>query len=116
MDKKEVKQINKTLDGAYKTLEGIKEEIENNKVKLRRLKNDDRCEKEDIKGRNYVQLNYVQELKRLREYLELWRVLGENEKKFSKYNEQDKMYTKLDDKFRCEEITTLKRILDKKRY
>ena len=113
---KYVKQINKTLDGAYKTLDGIKEEIENNKVKLRRLKNDDRCEKEDIKGRNYVQLNYVQELKRLREYLELWRVLGENEKKFSKYNEQDKMYTKLDDKFRCEEITMLKRILDKKRY
>lgn len=110
--------LRKEIAGANLTLEGIEEELEKNKIELRRLENDDRVECENIKGRNYVQLNYVEELKRLREYLELWHVVGMDEKRLLKYVEQEKIYTKLSDNFKTEEITTLKRILsrNKKRY
>jgi len=108
-----IKKNEKKLDGAKLLLEGIEEEIEKNKIELRRLENDDRVEKEDVKGRNYVQLDYVRELKKLRNYLELWRVVGEEEEKFLKYDKRDKMYTLLEDDYEQEDIRIMRRILNR---
>lgn len=110
---KMIRYCERKLAGEELTLEGIEEEIEKNKIELRRLVNDKRVECENIKGRNYVQLNYVQKLKELKDYLELWRVVGEGEEKLLRYDKRDKLYAKLADDFEQEDIKTMRRILNR---
>ena len=98
--------------------DGIEDELKKNKVKIRRLTNDVRVEKEDISS-EYKQLNYVEELKKLKEYLELWYVSGANQKKFLEYIEDDSLEDEICEDFSDTEIKTIKRILtdrSKKRY
>ena len=108
-----IKKYEKEIAGFNLTLEGIGEELEKNKINLRKLINDDRVDCENIKGRNYVQLNYVEELKKLKDYLQLWYVVGEDEEKLLRYDKRDKLYTKLEKDFEQEDIKTLRRILNR---
>lgn len=113
-----IKELESEIDGAKLTLEGIKEQLEENRVELRRLENDDRIVKEDISS-EYKQLNYVEELKKLKRYLELWYVAGMNEKKFLKYIENQELSENISDDFPNEEVRIVRRILTdrvKKRY
>ena len=99
-------------------MDGIEDELKKNKVKIRRLTNDVRVEKEDISS-EYKQLNYVEELKKLKEYLELWYVSGANQKNFLAYIEDDSLEDEICEDFSDTEIKTIKRILtdrSKKRY
>jgi len=113
-----IKELESEIDGAELTLEGIKEQIDKNKVELRRLENDVRVEKEDISS-EYKQLNYVEELKKLKEYLELWYVTGMNEKKFLEYIENEVLEENINEDFCANDVETIRRILtsrNKKRY
>lgn len=60
---KNISKLTKKIKGDNLVLEGIEEQLEKNKINLRRLENDDKIEREDIKENNYIQLNYVEELK-----------------------------------------------------
>ena len=114
----EIKELESEIDGIELTLDGIEDELKKNKVKIRRLTNDVRVEKEDISS-EYKQLNYVEELKKLKEYLELWYVSGANQKNFLAYIEDDSLEDEICEDFSDTEIKTIKRILtdrSKKRY
>lgn len=115
---KKIKELESEIDGIELTLDGIEDELKKNKVKIRRLTNDVRVEKEDISS-EYKQLNYVEELKKLKEYLELWYVSGANQKNFLAYIEDDSLEDEICEDFSEAEIKTIKRILtdrSKKRY
>jgi len=115
---KKIKELESEIDGIELTFDGIEDELKKNKVKIRRLTNDVRVEKEDISS-EYKQLNYVEELKKLKEYLELWYVSGANQKNFLAYIEDDSLEDEICEDFSDTEIKTIKRILtdrSKKRY
>ena len=115
---KEIKELESEVAGIELTLDGIEDELKKNKVKIRRLTNDVRVEKENISS-EYKQLNYVEELKKLKEYLELWYVSGANQKNFLAYIEDDSLEDEICEDFSDTEIKTIKRILtdrSKKRY
>ena len=113
-----IKELESEIDGIELTLDGIEDELKKNKVKIRRLTNDVRVEKEDISS-EYKQLNYVEELKKIKEYLELWYVSGAYQKNFLSYIEDDSLEDEICEDFSEAEIKTIKRILtdrSKKRY
>ena len=114
--KKDIKKYKKEIKATELILEGIKEEQQKNQRDLRRLRNDNKVEKEDIDS-NYRQFDLI-ELSRMDDYLELWGYVGKNEDDLLWYDEQGCMYRNLEDDFTMDEIKTLRRILKRndKRY
>lgn len=104
----------KDIKGYKLVLEGIEREIQNNQRELRRLRSDDRVEKEYIDS-EYRQLD-LKELEQIDEYLDTLEYIGNNEKIFLSYMKQglleDTVYEGILDE---KQFKSLKRVLGKKR-
>ena len=111
--KKEIKKLQKEIAGLEFTLEGIVEQKKINQKDLRRLRNDDRCECDNIKF-GYKQFDLV-EIQQMDKYLDLWRFIGENEDYCKWAQDNNHLYGTLNQRgfYNEEEIKTLKRILNR---
>lgn len=111
---KKYNRANKEIKGYKLVLEGIEREIQNNQRELRRLRSDDRAEKEYIDS-EYKQLD-LKELEQIDEYLDTLEYIGNNEKVFLSYMKQglleDTVYEGILDE---KQFKSLKRVLGKKR-
>lgn len=104
--KKEEKGINSELEFLEKQLEKEKEHLEN--LKREKTKNN-----EDNNFRT-VKVDDLQELKMLRNYLELYFDLGYNGEKYYQYYEQGKLDKKLEKNYDDEAIELAKEYLEEK--
>jgi len=110
--KKENKKIEKEILGNKLTLEGICEQVKKNQKDLRRLRNDNRCECENVRN-GYKQFDLV-ELDDINKYLDLWYFVGYNEEDMNCAQNNQYLEEYLEDKnFRLEERKTMKRILNR---
>jgi len=108
------KKAKKDIESYKLVLEGIEREIQNNQRELRRLRSDDRAEREYIDS-DYRQLD-LKELEQIDEYLDTLEYIGNNEKVFLSYMKQglleDTVYEGILDE---KQFKSLKRVLGKKR-
>lgn len=113
----EVKKMDKLfqrIDGVENVLQEIEEKLEENKIIRRRLENDNRREriqKVNALSSEYKQLGYVEELRKLDEYLSLCYDAGAYEDDFSLYEKRGILDGQLVDGYGEEGAKTMKKIM-----
>lgn len=114
---KKLDEYKKDKNGLDLKLKGIEEEIIENEAKLVILEIDDKRDKEEeVKNNNeYKQLDYVDKLQEVEDYLDLWYQAGKNEEEYLEYLDQGILDEELGKIFEQEDRTVLKRVLTNKK-
>ena len=99
--------------GNVSELEYLKKQIIEEKEHLSKLKQDKSKINENKKFRS-VRVNDIEELKKLKSYLELYYDLGYNDEKYYNYYKQGKLVKKLKKHYTNNEIELAKKYLDEK--
>jgi len=111
--KRKIKEYRKAIVGTEFVLEGISNQIDRNQRDLRRLRNDNRCECENI--RNCYKQFDLTEFNVIEDNLELWYRVGEEEVKYLNLLEKGTIEENLKDRFEYEDVKALKRVLMNRR-
>jgi len=102
----------KEIRGSELSLEGINEEIQKNQRDLRRLRNDNKVEKEYIDS-DYRQFD-LKPLEEMEEYLKLWEYIGENEKYYVSRMKRGMIDKDWEEELDKPQLKALKRVLSKR--